>query len=307
MTKSAAKPAAHAKSVEVMPEGCRREMFTVPSPSMRRDIRVVVTLPPEYLKSRRRYPVLYALHGAYAPYTTFSSMPPLREFLVDHPMILVCFDADETSCYVDSTVRPDSQFTTFFFDELLPYVEKHYRTDRRRALTGFSMGGYGAFHYLLARPEMFTSVSSLSGAFSLFAPPKPGLTRLNLAELMGDYAANRRAWQRCHVPTQLKRRIAEGTRLPPLMIRCGTEDTLLAAGREFVNLLIAENAVIRRRMAPKLRGIKDPTKLREKTQELGRAMLIQFEYTETPGGHDWPYWVGQSRAVAEFHWRHFRK
>lgn len=300
--------AASGKTVETMPEGCVREFFTVPSPSMKRDIRAVVVLPPEYSKKpEARYPVIYALHGMGAPYAAFADMSPLRKYLVDHPMILVCFDGDRASCYVDSPLRADSQFTTFFFDELLPYIEKNYRTDGRRAATGFSMGGYGAFHYLMAHPEKFTSASSLSGAFMLFAPPRPeAASRVNHNELMGDHEKNQAAWDRCYIPSRLKQQVADGVRLPPILIRCGTEDGLLKGNREFVDLLVAQNAEIARKMAPMLKDITDPAKLREKTEELGRKMLIDFEYTESPGGHNWPYWRDASRAVAEFHWRHFQ-
>ena len=75
------------KTAETMPEGCVRRLLTVPSPSMKRDIRVAVTVPPCYATDTgARYPVLYALHGMGASYKVFSDMSPLRKFMVDHPM-----------------------------------------------------------------------------------------------------------------------------------------------------------------------------------------------------------------------------
>jgi S-formylglutathione hydrolase FrmB len=296
------------KTVETMPEGCTRELLTVASPSMKRRIRVAVVLPPDYAKKPdARYPVLYALHGMGAPYTTFTDMSPLRKYLVDHPMILVCFDGDRASCYVDSTEKPESQFTTFFFDELLPYVAENYRTSGRRAVTGFSMGGYGALHYLLVRPELFTSVSSLSGAFTLFMPHADGRPPRH-SELLGDYEKNRAAYDKCQVPGRLVKCVADGTHLPPLMLTCGTEDGLVRQNREFVKLLVEQNAVIRRkRVEPKLKGITDRLERRRKSEQLKAEMMIDFTYVETPGGHDWPYWRGASDRIARFHWRHFQR
>jgi len=294
------------KTVETMPEGCVRELLTVPSPSMKRDIRVAVTVPPCYAKDTdARYPVLYALHGMGASYKVFSDMSPLRKFMVDHPMILVGFDADRASCYVDSTEKPESQFTTFFFDELLPYVAAHYRTDGRQALTGFSMGGYGSLHYLLARPGAFASASSLSGAFYLFHA-QPGKAPRH-AELLGDPEANAEAYARCDIPLRLKKFVADGVRLPPLMLACGTEDRLIAQNRAFVKLLIEQNhETINTRIKPQLKGITDNLERRNKFEKLKAEMIIDFAYLETPGGHDWPYWKGTSEEIARFHWKHFQ-
>ena len=104
-----------AADVTQSPEGCSIEKFTVPSKAMGREIRTVVVLPPAYAREGgARYPVLYALHGMGAPYTTWADMSPLRRSLVDHPMILVCFDGDKAGWYIDAKKKPDSRFTTFF-------------------------------------------------------------------------------------------------------------------------------------------------------------------------------------------------
>jgi len=252
-----------------------------------------------------RYPVLYALHGMGASYKVFSDMSPLRKFMVDHPMILVGFDADRASCYVDSPVKPDSQFTTFFFDELLPYVAAHYRTNGAHGVTGFSMGGYGALHYLLTKPEAFASASSLSGAFYLFRA-QPGRPPRH-AELLGDTDKNAEAYARCDIPGRLEKFVADGVKLPPILLACGTEDGLIAQNRTFVKLLIEQNhEIINTRIKPQLEGIADPLERRSKFEKLKAEMIINFAYLETPGGHDWPYWKGTSEDIARFHWKHFQ-
>ena len=291
------------KEVTTSPEGCRIEKFTIPSPSMKRDIRVVVVLPPEYDKHpHKQYPILYALHGANAPYATWSEMSPLRRALGRMPMIVASFDGDKRSMYVDSTVKPASQFTTFFFDEFVPYVDRHYRVDRqKRGVTGFSMGAFGAMHYMLARPEMFRSVSGLSSAYG-------GRGRNRWLEgLLGPYDQNRQAYDRYDIYKRLTDYVAQGRKLPPIYQHCGTEDFLLGANRKFRDLLVNLNNRVRERLAPKVADIADKREKRSALHKLMAEQQIDFSYTESPGAHNWQFWRAASRTVIEFHWRNFQK
>jgi len=61
-----------------------------------------------------------------------------------------------------------------YVDELVPYVEAHFRTGAGRewrALAGTSLGGFGAYKNGLQHPDVFSSMGSVSGAHNfLFAP-----------------------------------------------------------------------------------------------------------------------------------------
>jgi enterochelin esterase-like enzyme len=198
-------PAPFVPGTATTPEGCTRENFYVHSPSMGRDIRACVLLPPEYAAHpEKSYPILYAFHDSAAPFDSFAAMIPLRKELVGKPMILACFDADADSMYLDSPllVKPDrpydppdpvkSLFTTFFLNEFIPAIDKRYRVDaKKRMLTGFSMGGFGAFHYMLAAPGEFIAVSTMSGYCPDWTkPPKHQW----MAEILGPYADNRQRY-----------------------------------------------------------------------------------------------------------------
>ena len=264
-------------------EGCIIEKLRVFSPSMGREIKAVVVLPPEYTKhSDKKYPVLYAFHGYDAPYTTWSDMSPLRKALATKPILVVSFDADRGSWYLDSPniqmnyLRPPatnavpakSLFTTFFFDEFIPAVDQRYRINsRQRMLTGFSMGGFGALHYLLTKPDQFISVSSLSGAFpSLDAPNWPKLENY-FQPLLGTFAENRDRYR----VVDLCGRMATISKLPPVYLHCGTEDSLLEQNRNMQRFL--------------------------KKQD------VACEYLETAGKHNWPFWKAASTGVIDFHWK----
>ena len=272
--------AAHAMETD----GCVVEKFTVHSPSMDRDIQALVVLPPGYKDHPdKKYPILYAMHGSAAPYDSFSQMAPLRARLKDEPMIVVCFDGDTGSMYIDAplpqkwsrdsknTSTAKSLFTTFFFDELVPYVDQHYRVNpKQRMLTGFSMGGYGAFHYMLIKPGMFASVSSMSGYFPVLTPP--GKEELAWwPQLLGPYAGNETGYRAADVYVQLKDDLARGVKLPPIMLRCGAQDDLVVHNRQMRDFL--------------------------------KANGITCDYGETPGIHNWTFWRDTSPAIIDFHWR----
>ena len=276
------------KEVTFSPEGCTVEKFTVLSKSMNREIKAVVVLPPEYAqKPNARYPVLYALHGMLAPYASWSEMWPLRTSLSEHPMILVCFDGDKAGWYIDSTTKPDSQFATFFFNELIPYIDGHYRTRAdggSRGVTGFSMGGYGAFQYMLTHPEMFASISSLSGAFErLGERGKPPME--SLVSLLGSFEKNKANFLKYGIYNRLEERIAKGEHLPAMFIHCGTEDDLITENRTLQTFLNEQN---------------------QKLAKDKKATLV-FQYKESPGKHDWKFWRDASVGVADFHWRSFQQ
>lgn len=289
--------------------GCTVEQFSLYSPANERDIRVVVVLPPAYAEQPdARFPVLHTLHGMGAPYDTWSQMGPLLRSLGERPMILTCFDGDRAGWYIDATEKPGSMFATWFTDEFGPWIDATYRTigdGRYRAVTGFSMGGYGAMQYMLTDPRAFSAASALSGAFFRFGetgkPPHNGLD-----ELLGPFEENREAYLRYGIKNRIESYVAAGVGLPPLYMHCGTEDGLLEENRAFVNLLIAQNAAIRKRLSPQVAEIEDRRERRRKLAELMDARGIDFRYVESPGGHNWSFWRDASEDVARFHWNVFR-
>ncbi len=131
----------------------------------------------------------------------------------------------------EATILVKSLFTTFFFEEFMPCIDKNYRVDvAQRMLTGFSMGGFGAFHYMLTRPEQFISVSGLSGWFeSLTSLPDDRQKWVEM--LIGPHQGNEERYAATDVYTRIKKQVAGGVTFPPIYLCCGTEDFLLEANR----------------------------------------------------------------------------
>jgi S-formylglutathione hydrolase len=145
------------------------------------DREVSIYLPPSYDKERaRRYPVVMLLHGysltnKYWVGTTgqgFGSIDTPGAMDRDiasgkaQEMILVMPDGNskyQGSMYSASATSGD--WESFIAEDLVGYVDSHYRTlpDRAsRGLAGHSMGGYGTIRIGMKRPDVFSSLYVLS-------------------------------------------------------------------------------------------------------------------------------------------------
>jgi enterochelin esterase-like enzyme len=134
---------------------------------------VLVVLPPSYRQSpRRRYPVVYALHGY-----SIGAEQWIKEIHVPQTaeggfakgakeMILVFPDSKTVhngSMYSSSQTTGD--FEAFVSRDLVAYVDAHYRTIARRdgrGLVGHSMGGYGASRIGMKHADVFGALYIMS-------------------------------------------------------------------------------------------------------------------------------------------------
>jgi len=137
------------------------------------DRNVIVFLPPSYAKEKsRRYPVIYALHGysiGAEQWTHEIHVPQTIEGAFAQgakEMIVVVPDSKTVhngSMYSSSVTTGD--FERFIADDLVAYIDAHYRTipDRlSRGLVGHSMGGYGATRIGTKHSDVFGSLYIMS-------------------------------------------------------------------------------------------------------------------------------------------------
>ena len=133
-----------------------------------------ILLPKTYLSEPdKRYPVVYMLHGlGDKPESwndTWLRVQPTIEQLEAQGLgdMIYVFPSGYKTYYCnrfDGTYPYMDMFTT----ELIPYIDKTYRTlaDREhRAVTGYSMGGFGACALALKHPELFCASAPLSMSF----------------------------------------------------------------------------------------------------------------------------------------------
>lgn len=146
--------------------------LTVPSKILKMDRKFAIYLPPDYETSQRSYPVLYLLHGAgddQTGWVQFGEVQWIADKAIREgtatPMIIVMPDANTGQRGYFNDIKGEWRYEDFFFQELMPYVEKTYRIKgekRYRAVAGLSMGGGGSFMYALHHPELFSSACPLS-------------------------------------------------------------------------------------------------------------------------------------------------
>jgi S-formylglutathione hydrolase FrmB len=163
-----------------------------------------VMLPPGYDtvsagRSPRQYPVLYFLHGlGDNEQTLFKGggwdvtedlrrQKKISDFLIVAP-------EGKSSFYINSA-DARVRYSDFFIREFIPYIESRYSIRRERsarAISGVSMGGYGALRFAFAYPGLFSSVSAQSAAL-IAEPPRQAVgthSPAPLGALMGAVFGN---------------------------------------------------------------------------------------------------------------------
>lgn len=139
---------------------------TLNSEAMGHDVGYVVWTPPGYDPSaRKRYPVIYFLHGMGG--TELSDGPGFSEWVskaIDQkiiPPVICVFPNGGRSGYRD-------QVEKMITEELIPTVDKNWKTlpnPRSRAIAGYSMGGAGSVYLSIMHPGLFCAAGSMGGGF----------------------------------------------------------------------------------------------------------------------------------------------
>lgn len=139
---------------------------TYASASMDVEIGYCIYLPPSYDSSdakTRRYPVVYYLHGG-RPGNELKSVKLVDQIRVFHvkgeveEAIYVFVNGGRVSHYDMPKLGSYGEWT--FVKELIPHIDKSYRTIAQRAgrgIEGFSQGGRGTARIMFKYPELFIS------------------------------------------------------------------------------------------------------------------------------------------------------
>lgn len=138
--------------------------------------KISVYLPPGYDSEKKRYPVIYYLHGFMGNDSIFPGMKSILDAAIHRqkirPFILVI--ADHFTLYSGSFYSNSSltgNWTDFTAIELTAYMDTHFRTipeKESRGIAGHSMGGYGAIKTAMLYPGVFSSLYALSPGLLAF-------------------------------------------------------------------------------------------------------------------------------------------
>ncbi|RIV23770.1 esterase family protein [Fibrisoma montanum] len=224
------------------------------SASMKKTIKAVVVTPDAYTGDRE-FPVVYLLHGYSGNYADWVKKAPVLGRTVDaNNVIVVCPDGNFGSWYFDSPVDPSFRYETYVANELVAWVDSHYRTIKSRqgrAITGLSMGGHGALYLAFRHQDVFGAAGSMSGGVDI----RPFPNNWDIAKRLGTYAQQPERWDQNTV-INLLHLLTPGSLA--LLIDCGTDDFFFRVN----------------------------TNLHEKMLERN----IAHDFIARPGAHNWAYW-----------------
>lgn len=258
-------------------EGKVFDNLAMTSKILKMERKYAIYLPPDYETSQRNYPVLYLLHGSgddQSGWIQFGEVKNIADKAIREgkctSMIIVMPDGNTGQRGYFNSPKGDWNYEDFFFQELMPYVEKTYRirTDKRyRAIAGLSMGGGGSFMYALHHPELFSAACPLSasvGPISLeeastrWEKQYPGISKESLTTYFSRHSA-----------LELVKNMADDQKKAVRWyIDCGDDD-FLYEGNCLVHIAM-------------------------------RKKEVPHEFRTRDGGHTWSYWREALPTVLEF-------
>lgn len=191
------------------PPRCIDVVVPVPKRLTVPDSTVRVLLPVDYDSTRKRYPVLYLLHGAGDTYATWTELTDVQAFSADFPLIIVMPDGgrDANAGFYSDWIDGSRHWETFHTRILRRYVDRRFRTlprGKHRAVAGLSMGGFGAMSYAARHRRLFRAAASFSGAVdTLYPDPTRNIlfaTRTVAEGIWGDPAVDLAPWREHNPP-----------------------------------------------------------------------------------------------------------
>lgn len=263
--------------------------------------KVRLLLPANYeAKPRRRYPVVYLLHGTNGGAADWTVKGDAERTTAGLPLIVVMPDIglnDNGGGFCTNWVNGGAyglpEWETFHITQLIPWIDQNLRTipaRKARAIAGLSQGGFCSTSYAARHPDLFSTVLGYSGAPDIAYSPDVvvGSTAIiNALEvawdgvppnsIFGDRATNEINWA-AHDPATL----AENLRGMNILMYWGTgepgplDETPPEAGAMSLEALLD----------------RDNADFRERLQSLS---IPAYYNAYGPGTHSWPYWARDLR------------
>ena len=149
------------------------EQVTFSSPSFVAKKSYSVVLPANYDAQKPNWPVLYLLHGRGRNDRSLIDDPATREALLRASFVTVLPNGED-GWYLDSQVSPKNAYTKLLGETIHDAETKYHlsREPQRRAIAGWSMGGYGSMRFAVTHPQQFAMVATIVGLLDF---PRSGL------------------------------------------------------------------------------------------------------------------------------------
>lgn len=247
----------------------RVDTIEVYSSSMNKKLKAAVTLPSSYKSSGEKLPVVYLLHGGSGAFNDWhqkvTEVGLVNRMAEEYNLIIVTPGVGPASYYYDSPIMDSVRYETYIISELIPHIDKNYRTlaqKESRAITGLSMGGHGAITLSAKHPDLFVAAGSMSGVMNIdtrlwkVQEDFRSLRVQGQKAMLGDINYDGPIFNPYTAVGMVDRMKTNGL---ALIIDCGVEDFLIETNRQIHQLLVANGT--------------------------------PHEYIERPGAHTWQYWT----------------
>lgn len=147
-----------------------------------------VTLPPHYDLARQRYPVVYLLDGQVRAFhdvtvatVSYDLVSGVRDYAMPRQIVVGIEQVDRRT----DLATNDGAFYRFLTDEVIPLVERSYRTLPYRTLVGHSLGGRFALMAACRTPIVFQAIVAISAGVGDSASSGSAIQCLRTPETSG--------------------------------------------------------------------------------------------------------------------------
>lgn len=179
--------------VEKKPFAERIEHFSFRSAALDKKMTFTVVYPKDFDPSRTDWPVLFMLHGLGRHERTLVEDEETRAMLLDQPYVIV-LPKGENGWYFDSVTDPQRKYAANL-DETIALAEKILPISRekgRRAIGGWSAGGFGSVWACIRHPDSF---STLATVIAVVDHPSPE-SNFPIPENM--FGTDPKEWEACN-------------------------------------------------------------------------------------------------------------
>lgn len=219
-----------------------------------------VVVPENYERDNSLFPVVYLLHGWSGDYKAWYQKDgkDLERLSNLYDVIIVMPDGGFAGWYVNSPFKKNSNYESVIAEDLVEAIDQSFNTFKmpiKRAISGLSMGGFGAFYLAFKHPDVFGTAGAMSGGLELVEAGEADPVAGRHFDIDSMLSSDSQKWTDYDVDKLLdKVKISK----QPIIFDCGVNDIFIKINRNF------------------------HTKMLE--------MQIPHDYTERPGVHDWNYW-----------------
>jgi S-formylglutathione hydrolase FrmB len=263
----------------------------VPSRYVGSDVSYCALLPPSFDANKTKtFPILYLLHGLgdneqslintgiWNMVEELQSQGRIGDFVIVTPRAGRSFYINAKASNANSAAKNAvTRYEDFFVKEFIPQIEKKYHSGgsrSRRAISGISMGGFGALRTAFKYPQMFTAVAAHSAA--LIEKMPRGAENTPVGMILGSVFGS--PFDPAYWESQSPFAFAKTANLSGLKIYfdCGDQDSY-----GFDTGARALDALLTRRK-------------------------VTHEFHIYPGSHDWQYFAEHLPASLEFVSKQFK-